>query len=56
MGSHYFMAVFNEILEKKVDDPKGKLTGLIKYMIGTIKEMAKNYIQLPAQIGSETAK
>ena len=29
MDLHYFMAVFNEIVEKKVDDPGGKLTKLI---------------------------
>ena len=26
MDFHYFMAVINEIVEKKVDDPRGKLT------------------------------
>ena len=29
MDLHHFMAVFNEIVEKKVDDPGGKLTKLI---------------------------
>ena len=28
---HYFMAVFNEVVEKRIDDEKGKLTRLIKY-------------------------
>ena len=52
----YFMAVFNEIMEKKVDDPRGKLTRLIKYTTGDVKETLKNCIQLAAEIGFETAK
>ena len=56
MDFHYFMAVFNEIVEKKIDVPRGKLTQLIKYNTGDTKEMAKNCIQLLAEIGFETAK
>lgn len=36
--------------EKKVDDPRGNLTQLIKYTIDDIKHLAKNFIQLPAEI------
>ena len=32
MEFYYFMAIFNEIVEKKVDDPRGKLTWLIQRM------------------------
>ena len=39
-----------------MDDPRGKLTLLIKYAMGDAKEMVKNCIQLPAEIGFETAK
>ena len=42
MDFHYFMAAFNEIVEKKVDDPRGKLIQLIKYTTGDAKEKAKN--------------
>ena len=56
MDFHYFMAAFNEIVEKKVNDPRGKLIQLIKYTTGDAKEMAKNCIQLPAEIVFETAK
>ena len=31
---HYFMTVFNEIAEMKVDDPRRKLTQLINYTTG----------------------
>ena len=51
-----FMAVFSEMVEKKVDDPRRKVTWLIKFVTGDAKEMAKNYIQLPAEIRFETAK
>ena len=53
---HYFMAVFDEVVEKKIEDPCGKLTCLIKYTIGEVKEMLKNCIQLPPKEGYETAK
>ena len=56
MNFHYFMAVFNETVEKKVDNPIGKLTWLIKYTKGDAKEMVRNCIQLPAEIGFETTK
>ena len=56
MDFDYFMAVFSEMVEKKVDDPRGKVTWLIKFVTGDAKEMAKNYIQLPAEIRFETAK
>ena len=53
---HYFMAVFDEAVEKKIEDPCGKLTCLITYTIGEVKEMLKNCIQLPPKEGYETAK
>ena len=56
MDFHYFMAVFNEMVEKKVDNPRGKVTRLIKYTAGDAKEMVKKCIQLAAEIGFETAK
>ena len=50
------MAVFNEIVEKKMNDPRGKLTWLIKCTTVDAKEMAKNCIQFPDELGFETAK
>ena len=29
----YFLSLFKEVVEMKVDDPRGRLTCLIKYMI-----------------------
>ena len=53
---HYFMAVCDEAVEKKIEDPHGKLTCLIKYTTGKAKEMVKNCIQLPPKEGYETEK
>ena len=56
MDFHYFMAVFKEVVEKKVTDSRGRLTRLIKFTKGEAKEVAKNCIQLPAKVGYKTAK
>ena len=29
---HYFMEVFKEVVEKRIDNPRGRLTRLIKYI------------------------
>ena len=47
----YFLAVFEEVVEKKIDDARGRLTRLIKYTDGEPKEMIKHWIQQPANIG-----
>ena len=56
MEFHYFMAVFHEVVEKKVDDARGRLTRLIKFTKGEAKEIVKNCIQLPPGLGYKTAK
>ena len=48
---HYFVAVFDEVVEKKIDDPRGRLAKLIKYTDGQPKEMIKHCIQQPAAVG-----
>ena len=52
----YFMALFREAIGKKIEDPRGRLTRLIKYTKGEVKDLIKNYIQLPAKDGYEAAK
>ena len=47
---NYFMAVFSEIVENKVDGHKEKLTQLIKYTTSDAKEMLENCIWLPTEI------
>ena len=56
MEFHYFMAVFKEVVEKRVDDEPGKLMCLVKYTKGDAKDMVKNCIQLPPEDGFKTAK
>ena len=56
MEFHYFMAVFNEVIDKRVDDERGKLTHLIKYAKDHAKDMVKNCIQLPPEDGFKTEK
>ena len=56
MGFHYFMAIFHEVVERKVDDAWGRLTRLIKFTKREAREMVKACIQLPSEVGFKTAK
>ena len=51
LNYHYFIALFREVVESKVDDPRGKLTRLIKYTSGDARELIKHCIQLPSNEG-----
>ena len=53
---HYFIAIFREVVESKVDDPRGRLTRLIKYTSGDARELIKLCIQLPSNEGLKDAK
>ena len=55
-SNHYFMAVFKEVVENKVTDPRGWLTHLIKFTKREAKEIAKNCTQLPSEVGFKAAK
>ena len=48
---HYFIAVFDEVVQKKVDVPRCRLTRLIKYTDGQPNEKIKHCIQQPAAVG-----
>ena len=56
LNYHYFIALFREVVESKVDDPRGKLTRLIKYTSGDARELIKHCIQLPSNEGFKHAK
>ena len=56
MEFHYFMAIFHEVVERKIDDEQGRLTRLIKFTKGEPKEMVKTCIQLSSEVGFKTAK
>ena len=55
LNYHYFMALFSEVVETKIDDPRGRLTRLTKYTMGEPKELIKHCIQLPHDCGYQTA-
>ena len=52
---HYFMEVFKEVVEEKIEDPRGRLTRLIKYTAGEAKDLIKHCIQQPSAEGYENA-
>ena len=56
MDFNYVMAVFKEVVEKKVTDPRGRLIHLIKFTRREAKEIAKNCIQLPSEVGFKATK
>ena len=39
---HYFMKLFHEVVEKRIDDPRGRLARLLKCISGNAKEMIKH--------------
>ena len=53
---HYFMSLFEELVEKKIDDPFGKLARLIKYTRGEAKELIQHCSQMSQPDGFILAK
>ena len=53
---HYFMTLFHELVEERIEDPRGRLTCLIKYTKGDPKEMIMHCVQQPATVGYDNAK
>ena len=53
---HYFIAVFEEVVEKKIDDLRCRLARLIRYTDGEPKEMIKHCIQQPVSVGYKNAR
>ena len=52
---HYFKSLFEELIEKKIDDPLGKLARLIKYTRGEPKKLIQHCIQMPQPDGYNMA-
>ena len=46
LNYHYFMALFVEVAERKIEEPRGRLTRLIKFTIGKARELIKHCIQV----------
>lgn len=51
----FFMALFNEVVEKRIDDQSGRLTKLVKYTSGSIEGM-KHCVQEPPTMSYQHAK
>ena len=49
------MALFNEVVEKRIDDQSGRLTKLVKYTSGSIEGM-KHCVQEPPTMSYQHAK
>ena len=56
LNYHYSMALFKKVVKSKIDDPRGRLTRLIKYTTGDTKELIKHCIQVPSNEGFKNAK
>ena len=56
LAYHYFITLFHGLIKKRIEDPRGRLTRLIKYTKGNPKEMIKHYVQQPAAVGYDNAK
>ena len=52
---HYYMEPFKEVVGKKTEDPRGRLSRLIKYTAGEAKDLIKHCIQQPSAEGYENA-
>ena len=50
------MAIFKEVVENRIDDPRGRLIRLIKYTKGEAKELVMNCIHQPPREGSQIDK
>ena len=40
----YFRSMFREVAEKKIADPQGRLTRLIKLTTGEVRELVQSFI------------
>ena len=50
-----FMSIYQELVQKKIDDPRGRLIWLIKYIRGDPREMVKNFINDRDDCGHKNA-
>ena len=51
----YLSQIFKEMVERKVKEPVGRLTRLIKFTDGEAKDMIKRWMHLTPDIGYDTA-
>ena len=51
----YFMPKLRESVEKKIEDPKGRLKRLIQYTKGKAKDLIKNFLNDKLEYGCNNA-
>ena len=56
LNYHYFMALFAEVAETKIEELRGRLTRLIKFTTGEARELTKHCIQLRHNRGFQHAR
>ena len=55
LNYYYFIALFVEVVETKIEEPRGRLTRLITFTTGEARESIKHCIQLPHNRGYQHA-
>ena len=50
------MTLFHELVEKRIDEPRGRLTRLIRYTKGDSKDMIQHCMEQPPSVGYKNAK
>ena len=53
---NYFMSLFEEVVESKIEDPRGRLTRLIKFTKEEAKGLVKYCIQQPREFCYKNAR
>ena len=51
----YFRLLFRKVVEKKIDNPQGRLTRMIKLITGEVKELVKPFIHDNSKYDYENA-
>ena len=50
------MILFHELVGRHIDDPRGRLSQMIRYTKGNAKDMIQHCVQQPPSISGENAK
>ena len=53
---HYLMVLFAKVVETKIEEFRGRLAILIKFITGEARELIKHCIQLPYNRGYQHAR
>ena len=51
----YFMEIFKEVVQRRIEDPRGRIARLTKYTTGEAKDLTKHCVQQPLSEGYKNA-